>query len=87
MDGLYFLVTLLQGLLHVEVKLPFLLDALLLHIPDDAGVHCLGQLVYVRRAGMMIYRELDIGPQHWEGRSVSWSLGNAGGWWGDEREL
>lgn len=39
------LVFLLENPLHVEVELPLALDALLLHVSDDALVHCLWKSV------------------------------------------
>lgn len=39
MNALLALVLLLQGLLHVKVQLTLSLDALLLNVTDNAGVH------------------------------------------------
>ena len=39
LNMLYLPVLLLQRLLHLEVRLPFFLDSLLLDVPYDAGVH------------------------------------------------
>ena len=37
--GLHFPVLLFQGLLHLKVRQPFLLDPLLFNIPDDSSMH------------------------------------------------
>lgn len=36
---------------------------------------------------MVRRRELDMEPHSWERRQVSWNLGIAGEWWGEERAL
>jgi hypothetical protein len=41
MYALYFLVFLLEGFLHLEIELAFLLQSLLFHVPNYALVHCL----------------------------------------------
>jgi hypothetical protein len=39
MYALYFLVFFLEGFLHLEIELAFLLQSLLLHVPNYALVH------------------------------------------------
>lgn len=75
MNVLLALVLFLEGALHVKVELALSLDALLLHVADDAGVHCLFLFVSgVLRSVREIYWKgaKKEGEGVWE-RRTAWS--------------